>query len=193
MNIKLIFSIFAVTLALVGANAQALTITPSTSGVIAANLGQSNCEAGCVYNAFGLTNDGTLDLLYKGAVGNIDEGTFAASYNTVFANTESDPSDATITHIAGLSIVCPECYLAIKDGNQNPSYYFYNLSSWNGTETIELRDFWPEQGAISHVSIWGREGITPPTGTAPEPSLIALLGLGLLGFGTTQLRKSRQS
>lgn len=177
------------------APAQALTITPSTVGVIPANLGPSNCTPACVYAAFGLVNDGSLTLLYKADVGNatnpatVESGTFAGSYNTVFANTSLDPEDATISYTGGAAISCGVCYLVIKDGNNNPSFYFVDLTAlgWNGTDPIILEDFWIGRGAISHVAIWG-----VPNSSVPEPGTLGLLGLGLAGIGIGMRRRRRQ-
>jgi hypothetical protein len=163
----------------------ALLLTPSTSGVIAGlGYGPSNCEPECVETVFGVDD---LTLLYKADVGSpvLEEGTFAASYSTVFTNTALDPSGATISYVPELpSILCGDCFLAIKDGRSSPGYYFYNLSAWDGIETITLADFWPQQGAISHVSIWGGESVS-----VPEPATLGLLGAGLLLVG---LRKRKQ-
>ncbi|MFN3681728.1 MAG: hypothetical protein ACK4VP_06780, partial [Nitrospira sp.] len=48
--------------------------------------GPSNCEPGCVYQAFGLVNDGSLSLLYKADVGTAvsESGSFASNYDTTF-------------------------------------------------------------------------------------------------------------
>lgn len=154
--------------------ANALMLTPSTSGVIAGTAyGPDNCEPGCVETVF-KTDD--LTLLYKADVGEIvsEEGAFAPYYNTQFTNSQFDPSGAVITNLLGGWITCGECYLAIKDGKHSPGYYFYNLSGWNGTETITLANFWPNEGAISHVSIWGDHT------SVPEPGTLSLLGAGLL-------------
>ncbi|MDC8444631.1 MAG: PEP-CTERM sorting domain-containing protein [Nitrosomonas sp.] len=190
-------SLFALLLGFVGFNAHAIIITPSTAGIILGSsltppTGPANCEPNCVYNAFnvnGGVNNGSLSLLYKSDVSGTsgigsDSGTFAASYMTTFSNTATDPSNALIDYISGASITCPDCYLAIKDGNHAPTYYFYNLASWNGTEDIILRDFWPQQGAISHVSIWGK-----PSTSIPEPGIVLLLGIGLLGLLVTARRQ----
>lgn len=177
------------------APAQALTITPTTVGIIPANIGPANCEPACVYAAFGLVNDGSLTLLYKADVGDeespgtTESGTFAGSYDTVFANTALDPEDATISYTGGAAISCGVCYLVIKDGNQNPSYYFFDLTAagWNGTDPIILEDFWVGQGAISHVAIWGAS-----SSSVPEPGTLGLLGLGLAGMGIGMRRRRKQ-
>jgi hypothetical protein len=135
-------------------------------------------EAGYVEDAFGLTS-GSLDLLYKADVGDVndptteEDGSFQSSYDTVFANTALDPSGATISFVGGSAISCPECYLVVKDGNNNPNFYFYDISAWDGTEAIILTEFWPGRGAISYVAIYGADGVT-----VPEPSTMLLLGTG---------------
>lgn len=189
----LVLSLAVFVIGLAGVPAQALDLTPSD--MIGVSTGSAaNCEAGCVYDAFGLTNDGSLTLLYMAEVG--DEaapsttysGTFATSYTTTFLNTALDPSGATIEYLAGTdSMSCPTCYLVIKDGRQNPNYYFYDLSAWNGTETINLSGFWPQQGAISHISIWGTS-----TAGVPEPSSLLLLGAGLAGIGIWRRKSAVQ-
>lgn len=198
----MIASLFGVLFGFVGFNAHAIIITPSTAGIILGSsltppTGPANCEPNCVYNAFnvnGGVNNGSLSLLYKSDVSGSsgigsDSGTFAASYKTTFSDTKSDPSDALIDYISGSSITCPSCYLAIKDGNHAPTYYFYDLASWNGTEDIVLKDFWPKKGAISHVAIWGA-----PSTSIPEPGIVLLLGIGLLGLlFTTRKQQSAES
>ncbi len=179
-----------------------IIITPTTSGIIPGNTltpatGPSNCEPACVYRAFGLTNDDSLSLLYKAdfneAPSEVDvplaptySGIFADSYTTTFSPALEDPTDALIEFILDSpAIGCPSCYLAIKDGNNTPSYYFFDLSSWNGTETLDLRNFWATGGgAISHVSIWG----VATTTTVPEPGSMILLSMGLLGAGLARRR-----
>ena len=158
-----------------------IILTPTTAGVIPGTntMGPSNCEPGCVETIFG-----TSDLLplYKSDwfFGfSIDSGSYASSYDTAYSNSLLDPSNALITYEGGAAIDCPSCYLAIKDGNQSPGYYFYDLSAWDGHETISLENFWPGKGAISHIGIWG---LPTPT-NVPEPSTLGLFGLGLLALG----------
>jgi hypothetical protein len=170
--------------------AQALSLTPSSTGVIGRNLGPSNCEPACVYDTFGLEADGSLQLLYKQDVGGPESGSFAGSYSTAFFNSPTDPADATITFTGGAAITCGVCYLIIKDGNQQPSYYFFDLTAagWNGTDSIILTGFWPNQGAISHVAIWGSSSDR----SVPEPGTLGLLGLGLAGIAAGIRRRRKQ-
>jgi hypothetical protein len=118
-----------------------------------------------------------LQELYKQNVSeSLDTGTLAGSYATTFYNTPTDPADALIdvngTYLYGTA------YLFVKDGNQEPAWYLFNLFAfgWNGIDDIKLEGFWPEQGAISHVAIYGNG--TP----VPEPATIFLLGAGLIGL-----------
>lgn len=189
MNIKWLAQTAAAGLLFMAAQAHAVIIlTPDD--MIGANLGPANCEVGCVYDAFGLTNDGTLDLLYKADEGSpvSYSGLFADSYLTSFSPV-GDPTSALIEYVLGSpAISCPECYMAVKDGNANPSYYFYNLMDWNGTESIQLTGFWEgTQGAISHVSIWGRNGDDPPQQVS-EPAVLFLLGAGLIALAWARRR-----
>lgn len=148
---------------------------------------------GEVETGFSFDIDEDLDLLYKAEVGDKDEpetteeGPFAAFYETKFGSDPLDPDWALIEWIGGEAIDCEgddSCFLIVKDGEHEPAQYLFDISSWDGEMDIDLTDFWPYKGAISHVAIWGREG------KVPEPSIIALFGLGLLGLGFVSRRKA---
>jgi hypothetical protein len=128
-----------------------------------------------------------LNMLFKAQVGGNDEGLFADSYDTTFSNPANDPADALIEYFFGAAISCPECYLTVKGGggNNQLSLYIFDISNWNGTDNIELLNFWPAQGAISNVAIWGAGS----PASVPEPVTLALLGAGLLGVSFSARRK----
>ena len=126
------------------------------------------------------------DTLYKKEVdGGAESGSFAGSYSTGFFNSETDPSNATITFGGGTAITCPVCYLWVKDGNQDPSLYVFDIGWWDGTSTFSLSGFWTGQGAISNIGIFGMEGMQ-----VPEPGTLGLLGLGLIGLGIARRRRT---
>jgi hypothetical protein len=129
-----------------------------------------------------------LDELYKADVGSTEADLpFKDSYSTVFSNTPNDPADALITYTGGPVISGNPLWLIVKDGNQTPAWYAFDLSTlgfkWNGTESIELTGFWPSRGAISHVEILGTQT------SVPEPSTLLLLGVGLAGFAFLRRRR----
>jgi hypothetical protein len=137
-----------------------------------------------IETAFGVT-PGTLSLLYKDDNDSGEDGTapFADSYSTEYFNSPTDPEDVTISWDGGLdpSISCPECFLYVKDGRQDPNVYMFDLGTlldlaiWNGTDDLVLTNFWPQQGAISHVAIYGVSPI-------PVPAAFWLFGTALIGF-----------
>jgi MYXO-CTERM domain-containing protein len=123
--------------------------------------------------------------LYKAEVGGSDEKEFADHYTTVFSNSPTDPQDATISWDGGSSIDCvtQTCYLSVKDGKADPAFYIINISGWDGQSDLVLTGFWPDQGAISNLSIWSSSDQVP----APAP--LALLAIGLAGITLRRMRK----
>jgi hypothetical protein len=167
--------------------AEALDITPSTGTLGVTRFeGEETSTPAAIAEANSLCGNCLVTEQYKQNVGGGEEGPLAGSYSTVFLNTPGEPPGATITYTGG-NIVSAPAYLFVKDGNQDPSWYLFNLTalSWNGTDTLNLSGFWPAQGAISHVSLFGGSSTS-----VPEPATLSLLGMGLLGFAAVQRRRA---
>lgn len=194
---KLLKTVFMAT-ALVTASAasHALLLEPGTADYDgndgSGSYGPSNCEPDCINDLFG-TSFSKGEELYKndaveGSLDGTSSGSFSGSYEMLW-NATSDPTGGTLSWLVDTSyIMCGECYVAVKDGNNDPRYYFFDISNaWNGTDDIVFSGFWSDTtGAISHVSIWGN-----PAVEVPEPGTLGLMGLGLMGF--IAFRKRRAS
>ena len=188
INVKTI--IFAV-LSLISINANALILTPSDCGLDNCFTSNDPSEPSVsdiqdyigtstvLSNLYKSEVDGTVDFDAYTSTG-LNEGTYSGSYTTIFSNWGIDPADALISYNLGTDVLsCVECYLSIKggSGNNGSSLYIFDISSWDGTEEIELTGFLPGSGAISNVAIWGGGEVD-----VPEPGTLALFGLGLLGM-----------
>ena len=176
----------AMALGTTSVTAATISLTPSDcddfGGTIACDSGGQTSNAQIL---------ATIESLHPGLVeyykSNVDDGSetgsFAGDYSTMFSNTPTDPANATITWDGTGIISCPDCFVLVKDGNQNPAWYLFDLATfnWNGMDDIVLTDFWPNQGAISHVSIMGSP--------VPVPAAVWLFGSGLLGLVGVARRK----
>ncbi len=125
--------------------------------------------------------------LYKHDYGNaLPSGVLDDSYETVFSG--SGPNHATLTYQGG-DIVGGNPFLLVKDGKGPPAWYLFDLGAfgWNGTETLELKNFWLDiSGAISHVTLYG----TRTTQVPESAATILLMGLGILIVGVMARRKN---
>ena len=172
----------------VASQAHALNLDPSLATWTTSstnNLNQADVEA--------IVGVSPLGLVYKQDFGGGESGNGAAYYTTSFITDPtnnpldtSDASGATITWDGPLKISCPSCFLVVKDGNHPDPNYIFDISGWNGTDTINLSGFWPGPGAISNIAIWNNaDGGGGGGGSlVPEPETYAMLlaGLGLVGF-----------
>lgn len=171
-------------MSLFAAQVQALSLSPDVCGDGSAGTYE------CWTDATGTPNQPTaaeieglvgstvgLDDVYKAEEPFVEEGVFASSYQTIFQWIEGEdgPSGATITYTGGNIIDCAACYLSVKDGRNAPNLYVFDISGWDGMETIDLSGFWLNtQGGISNIAIW------TPSANVPEPAGLGLLGLGLI-------------
>ena len=173
-------SLMAIVFLVAGSQAQAavvLTLGPGDA-VDSGNETSTSVIDAYVESTYGVTEVYKSDVSGTSGTGS-DSGSFASSYNTTFSNSASDPMDALIEYVSGPTIDCPTCYLLVKDGNQKPAWYLLSLGDWDGEMSIDLQDFLPNQGAISHVTIYRGDGEVP----VPAPLVVMAIGLvGMLGM-----------
>lgn len=157
-------------------SAHAIVIIP-TSGVLGTTrwegpeTGQTQIDA-AISGILGSSTE-----LYKQNVGGAEEGLLTASYITTFS---SNDQNALIKYVSG-NIIGATAYLLLKDGNNNPGWYLFNLTAlgWDGKADIAANGFWPNQGSISHVSLYGTRGSSVPDGG----TTLALLGMAIGSIG----------
>jgi hypothetical protein len=95
---------------------------------------------------------GTDTETYKDDQGDGEEGSAMQWYSTTY---NQDLSGAEIVWDGAPDPYITEpSYLLVKGGNQEPAWYLFDISSWDGMATISLSGFWPGQGSISHISIF---------------------------------------
>ena len=170
-------------LAIAGAQAQAISLSPSTFPQFSGS-DPNNPKADDVETIVG--TDVELVEAYKDDQDDGESGSFADVYTSTYGTVEEPLSAATITFTGteGEQIACPECFLLVKDGNQNPIWYIFDLGDWDGMEVIELTDFWVGNGEISHITIFS-------DGKAvPGPAPFVLMGIGLLGMALGRFVKT---
>jgi len=183
--------VLALLLTVVAFESQALTLTPAdcTVGSCWTTDVNSQLTADSIETLVGSSVE--LTELYKSEVDDGDSGLFDDYLETTYSNLATDPADALIELLDGYAIDCSDCYISIKDGNQDPALYVFSLSDWLGTDDITLLDFWPDQGAISNIALWGGvDSNVYETASVPEPSTLTLFGLSLLGLGLFGRRKA---
>lgn len=165
------------------AQANPISITPSTAACGTATClalfgnenGQAQIDAAIDAVFPGLTST----EVYKQNVGGSEVGSAAAWYTTTF---NADTTGGTVTWNGPGFISGNPLYFLVKDGNATPNWYLFDISNWaggaNGTkDTITFSGFFPNQGAISHVTIYGTTTNVPDGG-----SVAMLLGAALVGL-----------
>jgi hypothetical protein len=164
-------------------NAHAISITPANA------FASGNQTGGPQVLAAAATACGcTLTQQYKQDAGSGETGSLANSYNATITPA-GDADSFQITYTGGSS-VGPTAWLIVKGGN-SPGWYLFNLNDlgWNGTDTINGSGFWPQQGSVGFVELFGNT--SPPPTPLPAPSPLLLLGSGMLGMGIVRRKRQR--
>jgi VPDSG-CTERM motif len=185
---KSLFKYAAVTAvaAAMATSSYALTVTPAGAFTTGTQTGVPQILAEIQSNT-GINLNG-LELYKQNAGEASDSGSFAGSYQTSFSPDATDATGFKIDYISGSSISANPVYLLVKDGNSNPAWYLFNITGWNGTDDIDGSGFWPQKGAISHVSIYGTS--RPGNGVPDGGVTLLLLGSAVAGLGLLRRKLS---
>ena len=153
------------------------TAVPEIDSAISSYLGDSKELYKSDY--IGPIKDEDGQIVEDGLEFGSDSKEYADQYETRFNPfEEGDPTNAYIT-FTGSDAIVGATHLLVKDGAATPAWYFFDITDlWDGKTKISLLNFWEgSTGAISHVSLYG------PNGTkVPEPGMVILLGIGLIGL-----------
>lgn len=170
-----------------------LIITPTSIAALTGNqTKQGDIDAAILITL------GSSTERYKAEVGGPETGSASAYYETRFSNTTNDPSDAYIDWVGPAAIKALGSFLLVKDGNQTPAWYLFRLADlgWTENKDLDLQDFWPGNGAISHVTLYGTGTVTPPAGSShpvPEPGAMTLWLMVAVGGAFAARRKSTKA
>jgi hypothetical protein len=184
-HIKLHWLLVGLTLLFFNMQAHALMLTPADADATTAY--NSNIGTLSAINTHFGTSYTDLELLWKGETDSPpagQDGTLEASY---LWNVDSPANGGTIAYVPGETAAnCPTCVLIVKSGRHEPAQYLFDLGSWDGMESIELLEFWPDkEDAISNVAIWGGDATD-----VSEPGPLTLLALGLFSLVYNRKRKN---
>ena len=129
--------------------------------------------------ALGVTTSDIGIEIYKCAPGGTESDVLASSYSTIF-----DPltGGGTADIVWNGPFVANATYLLMKDGDLGS--YVWNISTWDGMETIRILDCFPTKNSVSHVEFFGAVGTRVPDGGTTA----LLLGLATLSLGYLRRR-----
>ena len=158
------------------AHALTINLTPASGAVL---FGNETSEADII-SIINASAYAPLTQLYKATRADGSEsGAFAGNYSTSFADTILPNSEALITWDGPASINSNPVYAFIRDGSAtNYNWYLFNISGWNGTDSIQYSGFFAGQN-ISHVAIYGNNSSRVPDGG----STVVFLGLATAAMG----------
>jgi hypothetical protein len=98
---------------------------------------------------------GTDTEVYKDDQETSESGSAKQWYSTTY-NRDLSRAEIVWDATADNYITGPS-YLLVKGGKQEPTWYLFDIGSWDGMATLSLSGFWPLKGSISHISIFNAQ------------------------------------
>jgi len=187
--IILVFFLIAVGM-LCNANAAIIEITPTTQvgfPISFDDLSNSGVNSGEEIEALITDRVVVLNIVYSAKPADGSESFLTWLCDTEFSP-EGDVSEATITPSGPSNLYGgDELWLLVKDGADG--HYLFDLFNliiggvpyrWDGTDTLRLSGFYPDQGSISHIAMYSNI----PRIDIPETGSLILMGIGIVCLAT---------
>jgi hypothetical protein len=170
-----------------------LNYTGTQSGINTATGNLVNASPGQLSYSETALSDGTLNIAYSFGGGFLDVTGFDAFYFDVLAIDGSGGFNVTLTLTDDDGTTVSADYTVNSTGIFNAGFSAMTIGTAGTTAGFDLSQVIGAQANITSAGVLGNDFILDSVGLVPEPSALAVLGLGLIGLGLRRRKGSRRT